>query len=408
MRKKISVRDLRLGMFIEELVGNWMDHPFWRSRFLLTDPAQLKLVRDSAIAEVWIDTGRGLDVSPPAAGPGPAAETPAAASSAPLAPPPPPRVPYEEELQRARQIQAHAKQAVTSILREARMGKAIASQEAAAVVDEISSTVTRNPGALLSIVRLKTKDDYTYLHSVAVCALMVALGRQAGLEGAALRSAGLAGLLHDVGKMAVPDEVLNKPGRLTDSEWEVIRTHPGRGYEMLQASGIADGAVLDVCRHHHERVDGTGYPDRLSGEALSTLARMGAVCDVYDAVTSDRPYKQGWSPAEAVHRMAEWTMRPGAESGGGQFDERIFRLFVKVVGIYPSGTLVRLSSGRLGVVTDPGRASLLAPTVKVFFSARLKEPVRIETVDLGEAQETIEGMEDPAIWGFDLARVMDL
>ena len=148
-------------------------------------------------------------------------------------------------------------------------------------------------------MRLKTKDDYTYLHSVAVCALMLVLGRQMGLEGEALRSVGGAGLLHDVGKMAIADEVLNKPGRLTDSEFDLIKTHPVRGWEILQASEIGDATVLDVCRHHHERVDGSGYPDRIQGEALTLFARMGAVCDVYDAVTSDRAYKQGWEPAEA-------------------------------------------------------------------------------------------------------------
>ena len=403
MRKKISVRDLRLGMFVEELCGSWMEHPFWRSAFLLTDPADLKSLQECDIQEVWIDSARGLDVERAVITVTETAEqqkveaTLAAAAS--VDAPSGSRVSFEQELTRARRIQAHAKQAVTAMFQEARMGRAIPAGEVAVLVDEISGSVARNPGALLSIVRLKTKDDYTYLHSVAVCALMIALGRQMGLEDAILRSIGGAGLLHDVGKMAIPDVVLNKPGRLTDGEFDLIKTHPERGWEILHASEISDATVLDVCRHHHERVDGAGYPDRISGEALTLFARMGAVCDVYDAVTSDRAYKKGWEPAEAIRKMAEWQ---------GHFDERVFQLFVKIVGIYPTGTLVRLASGRLAVVTDQNHANLLTPVVKVFFSVRRKEPVRLETLDLSQSGDSIEGMEDPVHWGFDLKKVVEL
>jgi hypothetical protein len=127
---------------------------------------------------------------------------------------------------------------------------------------------------------------------------------------------------------------------------------------------------------------------------------MGAVCDVYDAVTSDRPYKKGWEPADAIRKMAEWQ--------SGHFDERVFQMFVKVVGIYPTGTLIRLSSGRLGVVTGQNTRNLLKPMVKVFFSTRHKEPIPVESVDLSQADETIEGMENAAVWGFDLKKVAEL
>jgi len=391
-------------MFVEELCGSWMDHPFWRSAFLLDDPADLKSIRECGIQEVWIDTARGLDVADGAVVATESAVQQSVAatlsSAAAAATAPEVRVAFEEELARARKIQARAKQAVTAMFQEARLGKAIPAGEAAQLVDEISGSVARHPGALLSIVRLKTKDDYTYLHSVAVCALMIALGRQMGLDVGLLRSVGGAGLLHDVGKMAIPDAVLNKPGRLTDGEFDLIKTHPGRGHEILLASEVGDQTVLDVCRHHHERVDGSGYPDKLSGEALTLFARMGAVCDVYDAITSDRPYKKGWEPADAIRKMAEWQH--------GQFDERVFQTFVKVVGIYPAGTLVRLSSGRLGVVTGQNARNLLQPVVKVFFSTRRREPIPLESVDLSESGETIEGMENATAWGFDLKKIAEL
>ena len=392
MRKKINIRDIRLGMFVVELGGSWLDHPFWRSSFLLKDINDLKDLQSSGIDDLWIDTAKGLDVAGVQGGETPVLEAVSQESSAGA------RVPLEQELERARKIQAKAKQAVVSMFQEARMGNALKVGEAATLVDEISSSVTRNPGALLSLARLKNKDDYTYLHSVAVCALMIALGRQRGFEGEELRSLGMAGLLHDVGKVGIPEEVLNKPGRLTDEEFEIIKQHPVKGWEILKASYDVDEMALDVCRHHHERVDGKGYPDKLSGDALSVFARMGAVCDVYDAITSERCYKEPWEPAVALSKMAEWRE--------GQFDELIFQSFVKTVGIYPTGTLVKLHSGRLGVVTDQTDAGLLKPKVKVFFSGKSRVPIPQEIINLARSQDSIESVEDPLRWGFDLSKVV--
>jgi HD-GYP domain-containing protein (c-di-GMP phosphodiesterase class II) len=195
--------------------------------------------------------------------------------------------------------------------------------------------------SLVSLARLKTKDDYTFMHSVAVCALMVALGRQIGMTDDECRVIGLAGLMHDIGKAFVPLEVLNKPARLTDAEFTIMRSHPVRGHELLMEGRGATPEMLDVVLHHHERPDGKGYPHKLSGDQLTRVARMGAICDVYDAITSNRPYKAGWDPAESIAQMASWK---------GQFDEPLFAAFVQSLGIYPTGSLVRLQSGKLAVV----------------------------------------------------------
>ncbi len=197
-----------------------------------------------------------------------------------------------------------------------------------------------------------------------------------------------------MGKAAIPLAVLNKPGKLTDQEFTVVRSHPVAGYHMLKEGGNVPDAVLDACLHHHEKVDGSGYPDKLAGEGISVIARMTAICDVYDAITSDRPYKRGWDPAESLRRMAEWTR--------DHFDARIFQAFVKSIGIYPVGSLVRLTSGRIGIVTEQSPTALTTPIVKVFFSTKsdLRIPPEVVNLAAPDCNEKIVAREDPEKWRF--------
>ena len=392
MLKKIKVADLDIGMHLHKLCGPWMSHPFFRTSFKLTDPRDIQRIVDSGIREVWIDPERGLDVD--AVQP----EERDAEAQIVLEPGVPgaagPRVSLSEELHYAARICAESKHAVLSMFHEARMGKAIEAERAMHLVDGISASVMRNPGALISLARLKNADDYTYMHSVAVCGLMIALARQLGFDEQRTRDAGLAGLLHDVGKMAIPLEVLNKPGKLTDAEFALIKTHPEEGHRMLLRGKRVSEIALDVCMHHHEKADASGYPQRLPNDGISQFARMCAVCDVYDAVTSDRPYKKGWEPAEAVRKMAGWS--------NGHFENRTFQAFVKAVGIYPIGTLVRLNSGRLGVIVEQSGQSLLSPMVKVFYSTKSQLRLPPELVDLADfrCSDKIAAVEDSAQWQF--------
>jgi len=398
MLKKIAVDDLRLGMHLHEMCGAWLDHPFWKTKFLLTDPADLQKLRSSGVKEVVIDAAKGRDVDPPAALATVAAAAPAppaapAVAAARSTPAPLAREPIVAELQRAAQLVNQSRAAVSSLFAEARMGRALDAETCLPLVDEIASSVTRNPGAFVSLARLKTHDDYTYMHSMAVCALMVALGRQLGMDEARSREVGLAGMLHDMGKAKMPLAVLNKPGKLTDAEYDIMKTHPQAGHELLLEGRGVGAATLDVCLHHHERPDGKGYPYGLSGEALTRVARMGAVCDVYDAITSNRPYKSGWDPAESIAKMASW---------GGQFDPEVFQAFVRSLGIYPVGSLVRMRSGRLGVVVEQNERSLVAPRVKLFFSTRSNMPIPVEVIDLGASgcSDAISARESNAQWKF--------
>jgi putative nucleotidyltransferase with HDIG domain len=397
--KRIPSSDLRVGMFVEEFCGSWMDHPFWRARFAINGPADLEKIRSSGVSEVWIDASKGADVAVDQV---PVVDRQAAdaqvqtrldavqarpaerlARSADL----------QSELERASKIFQESRRHVTSMFDEARLGTLAATDRVEAVVDNIADSVARNPMAMIGLSRLKSADDYTFMHSMAVSAMMVALARTLGFDEARVRDAGLSGLLHDVGKAQIPASILNKPGTLDDVEWKTMRSHSERGHAILsETRGVTPGA-LDAVMHHHEKIDGTGYPHRLTGERISELAKMAAVCDVYDAVTSERPYKCGWQPTAAIRKMTEWT---------GHFDSTIFKAFVKTVGIYPVGSLVRLKSQRLAVVVDHDPAHLLQPTVKIFFSLRSMVHIEPMLVKLDKAREgdQILGYEDPEAHGF--------
>jgi HD-GYP domain-containing protein (c-di-GMP phosphodiesterase class II) len=402
MLKKIKVNDVRLGMYIQEVCGSWMDHPFWKNSFKLAEDKDLNTLKNCGVDEVWIDTGLGLDVNAGVVTHSQNEEVLKVESELTKIEQAPQKtealVSLQIELIAAKKLHAKAKEAVVSIFSDVRMGNALKLDATISLVNDINRSIIRNPSALISLSRLKTADSYTYLHSVSVCVLMIALGRQLGMKDDMLKQAGIAGLLHDIGKVFIPDEVLNKPGKLTDEEFNIVKMHPLRGWGFLKDSGEVSDLIMDVCRHHHERVDGMGYPDKLSGEALTLFARMSAVCDVYDAITSNRCYKTGWEPAESIRKMAEWK--------NGHFDEVIFHAFVKTVGIYPTGTLLKLKSGRLGVVTDQSKKSLTMPIVKVFFSTRSNAHILQEIIDLSKSTDSIANLENPLQWGFNLGEII--
>lgn len=387
MLKPVPVDQVRLGMYIHELKGAWVDHPFWKSKFVLKEPTDLQKLRASIIKEVVIDVSLGMDID--LAG---VVEQASSASPPPkekVAPAVKVRLSLKEEGERASKIIQSTRTAVASMFKEIRLGKTIDPATVLPFVDEIAESVSRNTHALISLVRLKSVDDYTYMHSVAVCALMITLAKEMGLTDTEVRQAGLAGIMHDMGKAKVPIEILNKPSTLTDSEFDVIRMHPELGHELLLQANITDPVTLDVCLHHHEKVDGSGYPKRLVSDQISVFAKMGAICDVYDAVTSTRTYKPAWEPGMALKRMASWT---------GHFDQDIFKAFVKSLGIYPVGTVVILKSGRLAVVVEQSD-HLLKPVVKAFFSTKSKMRLQVEKLDLSLGMDEIVGNESAATWG---------
>ncbi len=368
-----------------------MSHPFWRGSFKLEKYEDLKTLRSAKIHEILIDTTKGRDIvvedePKPAAV---AADKPEPSPGRPVPAKIAVRVGAEEERVNAARVLTSSKKAIMTMFHETRLGKAVDLKQAMPLVEEITTSVSRNSGALISLARLKTADDYTYMHSVAVCALMIALGHQLGLPPEETRQAGLAGLLHDIGKMAVPADILNKPGKLTDDEFTSVKKHTEAGHAILRGvAGIGD-AALDVSLHHHEKIDGSGYPFNLKGNQISLVAKMGAVCDVYDAITSNRPYKPGWEPGHSIKRMA---------NNQGHFDETILEAFIKSVGIFPTGSCVLMQSGKVGIIIDQHPGSLLTPKVKVFFSATAMSTIPIEIIDLATTRsgDRIASYADPA------------
>jgi putative nucleotidyltransferase with HDIG domain len=378
-------------MFIQGFDGSWFDHPFWRTRFVLTKERDLQRVRESAVAAVFIDDERGvapnprIEISNPAASWQPPARPSAPYIQARPAPVQRPAQSFASSYSRATKLFGRSKRVVSAMYSDVRLGKAIKAEKLLPMVDEITSSIDQSPHAFLSIAQLKSRHEYHYMHSVAVCALMINLARELRFGDAAVRDAGMAGLLHDIGKAVMPAEVLDKPGELTSDEFDIMKTHPVRGRELLARSSGVNHNALDVCLHHHERFDGSGYPDGLTGDRITLFARMAALCDVYDAVTSERCYKRPWTPVEAVQTMRGWS---------GHFDPEMFELFVKSVGIYPVGALVRLKSGRSAMVIgenpdDPSRPPLLSVADAQHPEVQRIDPGSDEIVGM-ESEETLE------------------
>ncbi|KAI5915344.1 HD-GYP domain-containing protein [Thauera sp. 2A1] len=392
MIKLIPIGRLRPGMYIHDLNCGWLQHDFVRNRFLVEGEDDVRKVRAIGVREVYVDTARGLD---PDALPLAPAAAPAAAPASGEAPAVRTGSKAANAFERARALHREATQIVRDMLVDIRLGKQIELEKVEPLVTRIVDSIFTQQDALLPLARLKQHDNYTFQHSVSVCALMTAFARTLELPREIIREIAIGALLHDVGKARVPDEILNKPARLTDAEFEKMKNHVVQSKIILQATpGISDIA-LDVAAQHHERHDGTGYPNRLKGEAISLYGQMGAIVDVYDAITSNRVYHKGMPPTEALRKILEWSAM--------HFKPTLVQAFIRSVGIYPTGSLVRLESRRLAVVQAQHADKPMQPTVKVIFhtAGHYLQP---EDVDLRRSQDQIVGYEDFAVWNIDTAR----
>jgi len=294
----------------------------------------------------------------------------------------------EEELQQADKIEFRAREVLYDTLEDAKLGRSIRISGVRETVTELAESVIRNPDAMVVLSQLKDADEYTALHSLRVCILALTFGRHLDFSREELNLLGVGALLHDVGKMKVPSEILNKPGRLTDEEFAIMKSHVPEGVKILaSADGIAD-ASIQVAANHHERYAGGGYAGGVAGDRIGAFGLISGIVDCYDAITSDRVYHSGLSAYEALTKMYSWRST--------DFHPGLIEQFIQCMGIYPVGSLVELSDGRVGVVITVNRRRRLRPRVALVLKED-KQPYRkpklINLVDLEDAN----GRDAPSI-----------
>ena len=315
-----------------------------------------------------------------------------------------PATPFNEELREAKQAYHAAKGVIQQAMEDVRMGGALNMEAVQHVVEGMADSILRNPDALTSLSRLKQFDEYTFYHSVNTSLLALSLGRDLGYERPELLQLGTGMLLHDIGKTQIPLELLNKPGRFEEHEFEMMKQHVMRGAELLSSTTGLSDEFLKPTLEHHERVDGTGYPCQHCKADLSEFGLIAAVVDIYDAVTSDRCYHKGKSP----HDTLQFLYQLGTS---GHVDSAMVQRLVQVVGVYPVGSCVALNTGESAIVLQSNHEFPLRPRVRIVADGtgfRRARPMDLDlSTQAGSLDRTIKGPLDPAMMGVDPQSCLD-
>ena len=376
MIKKITVGQLKPGVFVHDFNCGWLHHPFLADRTKLKTDRDIEKVVKYGIRELYIDTDKGLDIDDAAT----EQEAEEAIQSGidqlvPLAPAQNNRRVLVEEIARAKQLIGEAKLTTQKLMHDVKLGKRMEINQVENVVEQMTDSVLHNKDALVSLLRIKDVDEYTYLHSMAVSALCISFAHGLEFDATKIKQIGIGGLLHDIGKMHVPMDILNKPGPLSEKEFAIMKRHVKAGESTLQQYTNLDQSCTCVTSHHHERLDGTGYPDGLKGEQISLFGQIAAIVDIYDALSSERCYKKALAPTDALRKLFEWSQ--------SYLNRELVEKFIAHLGIYPIGTLVRLESSYIAVVIDHGEIDLLHPVVRAVFDIKKARPVKPFDIDLG-------------------------
>ena len=283
---------------------------------------------------------------------------------------------------KAQKIIKEAKGLANRILTQTFEGKPIHVSELDDLADDMIESVLLDSDALHCVSALRNKDEYLLEHSVNVATLLVTFGKHLGLPKETLKQMAIGGIIHDVGKIKVDDKVLHKPARLTPEEFEHMKLHQVYAKEIITTvTGLSD-VSRDVCLMHHEKLDGNGYPAGLKGDEIPLHGRMSCIVDIYDALTADRCYKQGMSPAEAFKILLSLTPN--------HLDKELVYKFINCIGVFPVGALVELSDGRVGIVWTSNGHEPLKPEIKCFYSRKYRRFVDVSFVDMKTTKLTIK------------------
>ncbi|WP_096087071.1 HD-GYP domain-containing protein [Agaribacterium haliotis] len=358
--KKIHVSELRPGMYVSKLDRDWLDTPFVMQGLLIESREDIEILSEYC-EHLWIDVNpsqQQLNSSP----------VKAAVSIAPKVAPPY-KTEIKEEHRRVSKTFKHARELTSSLLDEVRLGAAIDTNNAKDTVNGCVESVLRHPDAMMWMSKIREAREYTSDHCLNVCVISVAFGRHLGYSEEKLQQLGLCGLLHDVGKMRVPVEIIDKPAALTPKEYNLIKAHTVHGRNMLlEAKNIYAGAI-DVAYSHHERVDGQGYPRKLKASDISRFSKIIAIVDAYDAMTADRVYSPAKTSTEALKIIYS--------ERGKQFDDQLALEFIQTIGLYPAGSLVELYSGQIAFVVETNQLRRHLPKV-ILMLDKDKKPYKQE------------------------------
>jgi HD-GYP domain-containing protein (c-di-GMP phosphodiesterase class II) len=359
MIKKIQVKQLEPGMYVHDLNCGWLQHPFMSKSFTVKNDKIVRKIHDYGIREVYIDTDKGTGVAD-----APTREEVARQIDSEIDDIIKPEraaknlVLVREEIKKAKEVKKEAKKTVENLMNEVRLGKQIEVEKVDHVVETMVESIFRNSDALSSLGRIKKADEYTFMHSVSVGVLMISFGKFLGLDISLIKELGVGGMLHDVGKVKIPVEILTSTEKLSEHEFLMAREHVRHSRKILEETPAMHKNSIIVAAHHHERVDGSGYPDKLQGDEIHLYAQMAAIADVYDAMTSQRCYQRQFQPTETLKKLYEWD---------GAYNRELVQQFIRCVGIYPVGSLVRLESGLIAIVMEHGDNSLIYPEVRVVY-----------------------------------------
>ena len=414
MKRKVHVNDLQLGMYVVEVERPGFKSALMFEAFRLETPAQIDWLRRSC-EYVYIDAPErdrplhpprrplaGLQHGKPQVMDGSTSKVLLRLGRV---------TPYNDdvtiahELPRAVVALHEARSLLDQLLLDAREGSHLDLNGVRRAVEALTASVVRNPNALTCLTQLKRRDEYTAIHSLNVCIIALGFGRHLNLEEEALLELGVGALLHDIGKSRMPVDLLSKPGCLTAEEFDLMKRHPEEGVVLVQDSGGVSAGALDVIYSHHERMDGSGYPRRIPGRSISLFARMVALVDYFDAVTSHRSYRDGVGASTALRELAHLR--------GVLFDALLVDEFVQYLGIYPVGSLVELKNGAVGIVSSANRKRRLQPLVTLVLDAHKQELAQPQLVDLAaiEAVQSQDGYAisrtlEPESYGIDMTRYL--